>query len=125
MLAPLAAATTSRDLDPAERPSGSPPAAGDPAFVQCAPRSSLTYTVLPTLPAAPFPAHSTARPLGPVTAIETGASIAVGLHGPEWSTVLTPPLPVTITASPASTAATRAWVAIGPRPGTGSRPCHA
>src|ERR1700722_20141656 len=108
MLAPLAADTTNCEVDPAEISSGSPPRVGDPAFVQCAPRSSLTYTVLSTLPAAPFPAHSSARPFGLVTASAAGTIIPSALQGAAWVTVLIPPLAVTITVAPSSTAATRA-----------------
>src|SRR3984957_6676855 len=126
MLAPLAAATPSGKADAPDPPSGSPPRAGDPVLVQCEPRSSLTKTIFPTLPAAPSPAHITARPVGPVTATQAGAfSPAVLLHGPGWVTVLTPPLAVTITSSPSSTAATRAWVAITPLPATGATTCQA
>src|ERR1700728_4226777 len=125
MLAPLAAATTSWEADPADIPSGSPPRAGDPVLVQCAPRSSLTKTICSTLPAAPSPAHIIARPVGPVTAIQSGAFNPVVLHGPGRVTVLTPPLAVTITSSPSSTAATRDRVAITPVPATVATTCQA
>ena len=49
-----------------------------------------------------------------MTAIQSGAFNPAVLHGPGWVTVLTPPLAVTITSSPSSTAATRDRVAITP-----------
>src|ERR1700722_18127747 len=97
MLAPLAADTTNCEVDPAEISSGSPPRAGEPAFVQRAPRSSLTYTVLSTLPAAPSPAHSSASPFGLVPASAAGTIIPPAWQGARWVTVLFPPLAVTIT----------------------------